>query len=288
MMRNQYLCQANLLLLLIGLCLAVVHAQDSDPLPIFDTHIHYNDDAWASYPPAVIIQKMANASVPRALVSSSPDAGTRQLYELDPDRIVPFLRPYHAQITPYNWFGSDNMLPYFQQRLTTMNYSGIGEFHLHDIDNADAPVVRQTVRLALERDLYLHVHSDAQVVRAIFAYEPNVKILWAHAGLQEPPEVVSQMLDAFKNLWIDTSIREADIAPKGKLDPTWQALFLKHPERITVGSDTYSLMRWRRYENIIELDRGWLDQLPREVAEKIAYRNAARLFGAGPHKHLQE
>jgi hypothetical protein len=25
--------------------------------------------------------------------------------------------------------------------------------------------------------------------------------------------------------------------------------------------------------------RGWLDQLPRDVAELIAYRNAERLFG---------
>ena len=288
MMNIRFLHRANSWLLLTGLCIPAVHAQDVDPLPIFDTHVHYNADAWESYPSEEIIRKMETARVPRALVSSSPDEGTRRLYEFDPDRIVPFLRPYHDGIDQSNWFDHDTMLEYFRQRLETMSYTGIGEFHLHDIANADSPVVRQTARLAVERDVYLHVHSDAQVVRAILAYEPDAKILWAHAGVLDPPEVVSQMMDEFDNLWIDTSIREADIAPQGKLDPAWQALFLKHPERITVGSDTYTLTRWRLYEKIIELDRGWLDQLPREVAEQIAYRNAVRLFGAGSHTHLQD
>jgi len=33
------------------------------------------------------------------------------------------------------------------------------------------------------------------------------------------------------------------------------------------------------YEDLIALNRRWLALLPRETAEKIAYRNAARLFG---------
>ena len=285
-MQAPYLAWTSLLL--IGLSVSVVPAQENDPLPIFDTHVHYNEDDWILYPAPVIIQKMDAADVPRALVSSSPDDGTRKLYKLDPDRIVPFLRPYYGEINPSNWLSHNNMLQYFQQRLDAMSYSGIGEFHLHDISNVNTAVLRQTVRLAMKHDFYLHVHSSAQVVRAIFAYEPEAKILWAHAGLQESPEAVSQLLDDYRNLWIDTSIREAEIAPQGKLDPAWQALFLKHPDRITIGSDTYTQTRWRHYEKIIQLDRSWLRQLPREVAEKIAYRNAVRLFGAGSHTHLQE
>ena len=258
--------------------MSVVYAQDNNQLPIFDTHVHYNDDAWMTYSPEEILQKMKNANVPHALVSSSPDEGTRKLYELDSDRIIPFLRPYYGHVNPSNWFNKAGMMQYFQQRIETMTYGGIGEFHLHEIANADTPVVRQTAHLAVERDLYLHVHSDAEVVNVIFTYEPEVKILWAHAGLLESPEVVSRMMDKHKNLWVDISIREYEIAPQGELDPSWRALFLKHPERITIGSDTYIPTRWGMYEKIIEFDRHWLSQLPSDVAEKIGYRNALRLF----------
>jgi predicted TIM-barrel fold metal-dependent hydrolase len=231
---------------------------------------------------------MERANVPRALVSSSPDEGTRKLHALDPDRIVPFLRPYHDDIGPRNWFEYDAMIEYFNARLQTLEYTGIGEFHLHYDGNAEAPIVRQTARMAVERDFYLHVHSDAQAVRTIFGYEPEVKILWAHAGLSEPPEVASELMDEFDNLWVDISIREHSIAPDGKLAENWKALFLKHPDRITIGSDTWVPSRWGQYEEVIEFDRGWLLQLPGDVAQQIAYRNAVRLFGAGPHQHLRE
>ena len=90
-------------------------------------------------------------------------------------------------------------------------------------------------------------------------------------------------MDKYENLWADISIREYQIAPDGELDPSWEALFLKHPDRITIGSDTWIPSRWERYQDIIEFDRGWLSQLPSEVAQQIAYDNAVRLFGAGPH-----
>lgn len=224
---------------------------EPDSLPIFDTHAHYNQDAWARFAPAEIITILDQANVPRVLVSSSPDDGTRRLYELDPDRIVPFLRPYHAQIHSGNWFEESAVIPYLRARLETPIYQGIGEFHLHFEGHADAPIVRETAQMAVERGFYLHVHSNAQAVRTILGYEPEVKILWAHAGLSESPEVISEMLDDYDHLWIDTSIRQYQIAPNGDLDPAWRALFLNHPDRITVGSDTWVPSRWGQYLQII-------------------------------------
>lgn len=46
-----------------------------------------------------------------------------------------------------------------------------------------------------------------------------------------------------------------------------------------VGSDTWVNSQWDSYESIIAANRRWLSLLPRSVAEKIAYRNAERLFG---------
>ena len=39
-----------------------------------------------------IINLLKNSGVLKALVSSTPDEGTRMLYNQDPERIVPFLR----------------------------------------------------------------------------------------------------------------------------------------------------------------------------------------------------
>ena len=99
---------------------------------------------------------------------------------------------------------------------------------------------------------------------------------------------MSAVLDESPNVWTDISIREYSIAPNGRLSDEWRALFLKHPDRITIGSDTWIPERWTSYEKIIELDRTWLGQLPREVAEQIAYRNAVKLFGAGDASELEK
>ncbi len=260
---------------------------EPEVLPIFDTHIHYSDDAWLEYTPEEIIEKLERAEVPRALFSSSPDEGTRMLYELDPDRIVPSLRPYHGQVTSSNWFEDVTILSYFRDRLETPVYEGIGEFHIHLNEDADSPIIQETVALAIEQDLILQIHTKAPAIDTIFGYAPEAKILWGHAGLSEPPEVVMAMLDKYENLWIDTSLRQGQIAPNGVLDPTWEALFLKHPDRVTIGSDTWIPSRWGVYQEIIEYDRVWLDQLPPDIARQIAYGNAVRLFGAGPHEHLE-
>ena len=256
-------------------------------LPIFDTHMHYNEDAWDAFTPEQIIAKLEAANVPRALVSSSPDEGTRRLFDLDPARIAPSLRPYHDRFNSSNWYADPLIVDYFIERLSSLDYSGIGEFHLHEVSNANLPVVQAVARIAVERGIFLFIHSDARVIDAIFAADPEAKILWAHAGLTDPPQVVSATLDKHENLWTDISIREPQIAPQGQLNPAWRDLFLRHPDRITIGSDTWILPRWRGYEQIIAGDRIWLAQLPRDVAEQIAFRNAVRLFGAGPHEHLK-
>jgi len=247
-------------------------------LPIIDTHVHYKEPAWEVYPPDVIINLLKNSGVVKALVSSTPDEGTRMLYKEDPERIVPFLRPYHDDINSSNWYLKERVFPYILERLEMPIYKGVGEFHIHNPFDADSPIIKKTVRLAVERDLFIHVHSDHRAVETIFSYEPDVKILWAHAGMSDPPDVVARMFDRYKNLWVDISIREYEIAPDGKLSREWEKLFLAYKDRITIGSDTWINSQWDNYEAIIAFDRKWLAQLPDNVARQIAFENAKRLF----------
>ena len=251
----------------------------ADVLPIFDAHVHYSRDAWSAYGPQAVIGKLKAANVVWALVSSTPDDGTLKLYEADPWRIVPELRPYRRGSDRGSWYGDSEVLAFVEARLRRMRYAGIGEFHLHDPANALTPQVARMATLAVERDIVLHVHSGAGAVEALFGGRPELKILWAHAGMSEPPRVIGGLLDRYPRLWAELSFRAGDIAPAGELSPTWRALFMRHPDRFVIGTDTYITPRWDDYGALVDEHRQWLNRLPRDVAEAVAWRNAVRILG---------
>jgi len=263
----------------LSLVFASIHARGGEPLPIFDAHLHYSDGSWASVSPQAALELMNQAGVTGALVSSTPDDGTLMLYQADPVRVVPELRPYRSQADMMAWYRDDEVLAYIENRMARNVYRGIGEFHLADASQVDTPQMKRVVEIAVERDILLHVHSGAAPVNALFAINPKVKILWAHAGFSAPPAVVGKLLDRYAQLWTEVSHRAEDIAPSGDLDPAWQALLLRHADRFMIGTDTWTTWRWPLYVGLIEQHRAWLRQLPNDVAEKIAHRNAARLFG---------
>jgi hypothetical protein len=254
-------------------------AQAADPLPIFDAHVHYSEPAWAEHPPKSVVAALREAGVARALVSSSPDDGSLTLQKADPARFVPFLRPYRGPWKSANWTSDSDLGAYLESRLNAGRYAGIGEFHIFDPALVNTPQVKRVVELAIQRNLFLHIHSDAKPVRALFTLEPRLKILWAHAGMSEPPETVREMLDTYPALWTELSFRAGDIAPGGTLAPAWRAVFERHKDRFLVGTDTYVTPRWAEYRGLVEQHRRWLNQLPRDLGERIAWRNAVALFG---------
>jgi predicted TIM-barrel fold metal-dependent hydrolase len=249
-------------------------------LPIFDTHVHYQEPAWKDYPVASIIEMMDRNGVAMGLVSSTPDEGTIMLLEYAPNRIVPELRPYHGNVGSSNWTKAPGMTDYLTKRLETYPHEGIGEFHIHRLDTSDEPLIREVIGMARERDIYLHVHSGAEPVRWLYGLEPEVKIIWAHAGLGEPASAVFDLMAEHPSLVADTSLREYQILGRGDdLDPEWKRIIMAFPDRLMVGSDTWVNSQWEDYDEIIASNRRWLAKLPRNIAEMIAYRNAERLFG---------
>jgi len=246
-------------------------------LPIFDAHVHYSHDAWERVPPCEAIELLRKAGVRRALVSSSNDDGNQKLYAEAPDLILPSLRPYRTRGDLSTWVRDETVVAYLEERLKRYRYVAIGEFHVFGAD-ADLPVVRRAVALAKRHGLYLHAHSDADAIERLFRQDPQARILWAHSGF-ERPERVREMLRRYRNLWCDLAFRN-DHAPAGRLDPDWRAAFVEFPERFMVGTDTYTAERWHYVGEHANWSRAWLAELPREVAEAIAYRNGERLFGA--------
>tara|TARA_R110002072_G_scaffold19586_1_gene72537 strand:+ start:254 stop:1120 length:867 start_codon:yes stop_codon:yes gene_type:complete len=256
--------------------------QGDESIPVFDGHVHYNEDATVAYSPAQIISKMRAAGVSRALVSSTTDDNTLALLnEGGAGLVVPFLRPYGGQIHSGNWFRHPDALPYLKGLWDPDRYAGIGEFHLHQLSYADSDTMRAVARMMAESDRFLHVHADSRVIDAIFAHTPDVRILWAHAGMVDPPEVIARTLAAHDALWAEISIRGFEIAPGKTINTAWRDLFMTYPDRFMTASDTYVTERWDSYAEVIDHHRGWLAQLPSDVGRAIAYGNAVRLFGSG-------
>jgi hypothetical protein len=152
--------------------------------------------------------------------------------------------------------------------------------YIHRLDTADERLFREVIAMARERDIHLHVHSGAEPVRWLYGLEPEVKIIWAHAGLGEPASAVFDLMAEHPSLVADTSLREYQILGRGDdLDPEWKRIIMAFPDRLMVGSDTWVNSQWEDYDEIIASNRRWLAKLPRNIAEMIAYRNAERLFG---------
>ena len=128
------------------------------------------------------------------------------------------------------------------------------------------------VQLARQHGLMLHAHSDAGAVERLFRQDPGARILWAHAGF-EPAAKVREMLRQYRTLWADLSFR-TEVASGGKVTDEWRALFLEFPDRFMLGTDTYVPDRWNQVPQNARWAREWLADLPRDVAERIAFRNA--------------
>jgi len=253
--------------------------KDIAKVPLFDAHMHYKQSAWPVFPPKTVIELMDRSGVAMALVSSTPDEGTIRLLEFAPKRIVPELRPYHGNANSSNWTKAPGMAEYLKTRLQKYPHQGIGEFHIHNIDKADEPLLRQVTEMARLRKIPIHIHSDIEAVELLYHLAPDITVIWAHAGMSAPADVVEKAMLKYPSLYADTSFREVDILTREEtIEPAWRKVLERFPDRFMIGTDTWVNQQWQIYEKIIAMNRVWLSQFPRKIAEQIAYRNAEKLF----------
>ena len=257
---------------------AAAGAPSTDPIALFDAHVHYSADARQRFTIDEVLAILKEAGVRRALVSSTPDDGTIALYERAPEIVIPILRPYRGPGEIGTWSRDGTVVAYLMSRYRPGVHRGIGEFHLSP-GEADLPVVRQVVAMAVREDLVLHAHADARAVEELLRIDARARVLWAHAGLGESAATVGALIDRYPRLLVELALR-SDVAPGGRLDPEWRALFLRHPDRFMYGTDTWVPERWNALVDSAESARVWLRDLPEGVARAIAYGNAERVFAA--------
>ena len=244
-------------------------------LPIFDAHIHFSHDAAERFSAGEAVAILEKAGLKRALVSSSGDAGTRALYAAAPGLVLPSLRPYRRRGEIRSWVDDPSVIDFLEDRLNRFKWVAVGEFHLF-ASQTDKAVPRRMIELARQHNLLLHAHSDAGAIDGIFAQWPEAQVLWAHAGFVDP-DIVGPMLGKHTNLWTDLAFR-SEHAHGGRVDDDWRSLFAAFPDRVTVGTDTFTPERWHYVVEHADWTRQWLTDLPPDLAEGIAWRNGETMI----------
>lgn len=258
------------------------------PPELFDVHLHYNDEATRAFPVADVLRIFRANGVTAIVATSRPNDGTRMLVAAAREnpaaapRVVPFIRPYRTHADRQTWFSDAEIYTLIETELARgIGYRGIGEFHVFGAADAGTAEVGKIVALAVARDLWLHAHCDEAALEALYAHNPNVKVIWAHSGFTTRPEALAGYFARHPTLIGELSYRY-DVTQDGQLTPAWRTLFAAFPERFVIGSDTWVNARWEQYGEIMAWYRGWLAQLPADTARRIAFTNAAGLFAGAP------
>jgi hypothetical protein len=264
--------------------------------PLFDTHLHYNEEAWngnsGPHSPADVLARMQRNGVKAIVANSRPNDGTRSLAAMPATRkagvtVVPFIRLYRSRADYDNWFRDESIYEMVQAEFArgvtgdqAGPYKGIGEFHLYDSANANGPVARKLMQFAAKNKLAILAHVDDSAIDLLMAHAPDARLVWAHTGIGGASVArVDALLGKYPQLMGELSYRPGLTCDAGKLCPEWRALLLKYPGRFMIGSDTWVNQRWLYYDELMKGYRAWLGDLPVDVARRIAWGNAAGIFG---------
>lgn len=257
--------------------------------PLFDAHLHYNDEAWNQHALPDVLGRMQRSGVRAIVANSRPNDGTRTLATARAETaaagvtVVPFVRLYRNRADYTGWFADPGIVTMVESELQRGTpagpYRGLGEFHLYDSTNADGPTARRLMQLAQQRGLAVLAHVDDVAIDKLMAHAPKARLIWAHTGIGGVPVArVRELLGKYPLLIGELSYRPG-LTEGGRLSAEWRALFTELPHRFLIGSDTWINGRWQGYESLMQEAREWLGELPPDVARRIAWDNGAELFG---------
>jgi hypothetical protein len=286
---------AQAALLFIAFAGGQVRAQPSTVYtgPLFDAHLHYNVEAWngraGPYPPSEVLARLQRNGVKAFVANSRPNDGTQWLAADAAVRsagvqVVPLVRLYRNRADYDNWFRDESIYSMVLAELAKGTaggpYRGIGEFHLYESANANGPVARKLMQLAEAKDLVVLAHVDDAAIDLLLAHAPKARLIWAHTGIGGTPVArVDALMARYPGLRGELSYRPGLTCGNGQLCPEWRTLLAKYPDRFMVGSDTWVNERWASYDDTMQGYRIWLGDLPPGLAQKVAWGNAAALFG---------
>jgi predicted TIM-barrel fold metal-dependent hydrolase len=110
-------------------------------------------------------------------------------------------------------------------------------------------------------------------VSRLVAVYPNIYFIAAHSNPISTGES--------KQPWVN--MFTGNIFTGYRLDPAWRELIISNPDRFILGFDNVFPEHWGSfYLQQVTLWKKALEDLPHEVARKLAHKNAERLWGLAP------
>ncbi|QJB55260.1 amidohydrolase family protein [Pseudodesulfovibrio sp. zrk46] len=135
---------------------------------------------------------------------------------------------------------------------------------------------------------------DFPKFHALYSAWPDQIFLLPHMGFASVDQL-DEFMSRHPNLYLLTSKKErymgdfadpekqkaigSSMLDGEKLRPEWKELLIKYQDRILFASDPHMRKLWAKYRKVVNSQRLILGQLPRKAAERIAYRNAERMYG---------
>jgi predicted TIM-barrel fold metal-dependent hydrolase len=184
--------------------------------------------------------------------------------------------------------------PRLDAELTKSGARAVGEIHVRQVSRkidrspADAAFLK-LLEVAGRHKTPVVIHDELDdaatgKLEAALRAVPRATLVLAHAG-SATPAALEPLLARHANLVVDLSGMHFQRTPalaseKGPLDPAWKALIEKHRDRFVMGIDVWAarLFEPAMLDRLMTWTRRILGELSPETAERVAHRNAARIY----------
>jgi predicted TIM-barrel fold metal-dependent hydrolase len=170
----------------------------------------------------------------------------------------------------------------------------VGEVHVRQVSrkierNPSDPAFLKLLAVAARLGAAVVIHDEltagpTEALEKALAAERKAVIVLAHAG-EATPGGLEAVLARNPNLMVDLSGMHFQRTPSlasegGPLDPRWKALIEKMPDRFLMGIDVWAprLFEPATLDRLMKWTRRVLGELKPEVAERVAWKNAATLY----------
>jgi hypothetical protein len=264
-----------------------------------DSHIHFNWDHREETSVTEVIDILKRHHVGLTIIASTPSELALELREQGGDWIIPFFSPYIHALGKRDWYMSEQVVQKAEKGLKDGQYFGIGEVHFMSgfSPRTNNDIFQKLLGLAEQYNVPMLIHIDSgneQAFLKLCSANPNIKMIFAHAGGNLRPSHIEKILLQCSNVWIDLAARDpwryGGISQDDfTLLPLWRQLVLNFPERFITGTDpVWNVTRmstwdsgdegWAHYEQLYDYHMTWLQDLPASVRRKISWENTHTLL----------
>lgn len=263
-----------------------------------DSHVHFTweqDEITAEE----IVTILKDANVGLTIISGTPTDMALEVRKAGGDWVVPFFSPYIHATGKRDWHRNEEVIKKAKRDLGKGLYYGIGEVHFMEgfQPRTDNKIFLQLLDLAKQFDVPVLIHIDSANERRFLDLcrsNPNINLIFAHAGGILKPVHIRKILEQCNNAWIELSAR--DPWRYGRIsneDHTllagWKKLVLDYPDRFITGTDpVWSVTRgqtwdqpdegWTHYDKLLDFHWTWMNDLPDDVRRKVSWENTNRLL----------